>query len=290
MIGSMTVDELIAEHESKGRYLEVNGIRTFVRDEGEGPAVVLLHGVPVSSWLWRSVIPELSAKGLRAIAPDLPGTGLSGRPEDFDYSWTGLGRHVAATLEALGLDRFHLVVHDIGGPVGYEAAAILGDRVLSLTVLNTIVDPDGFKKPFPMYLYEMRGVGEAFLKASSPMAFRFLMRRRGLAAHSQVPNAEIDVHLRLQRRGDGGRAFLKIMRSFETTPEKAELYADVLGQSRPRQVIWGEDDHALTSAGQGAKAAALTGTQIQLVPARHFLQEDQPQIIAERVARLIATP
>ena len=64
----------------------------------------------------RKVLRELAARGLRAIAFDLPGLGLADRPAAFDYTWTGLGRFCAAAVDALGLGRFHLVVHDIGGP------------------------------------------------------------------------------------------------------------------------------------------------------------------------------
>ncbi len=89
---------------------------SFVREEGDGDPVVLMHGLPASSFLYRKVIPELAARGFRAIAFDLPGLGFADRPADFDYTFAGLGRWAGAAVEALGLDRFHLVVHDAGGP------------------------------------------------------------------------------------------------------------------------------------------------------------------------------
>ena len=64
---------------------------------------------------------------------DLPGLGFADRPSDFDYTFTGLGRFAVAAVDVLGLDRFHLVVHDAGGPVGFELAAAIPDRVRSLT-------------------------------------------------------------------------------------------------------------------------------------------------------------
>jgi pimeloyl-ACP methyl ester carboxylesterase len=73
------------------------------------------------------------------VAFDLPGLGLADRPPDFDYSWTGLGRLCTAAVQELGLDRLHLVVHDIGGRSGFELAAALPDRIACLTVLNTLV-------------------------------------------------------------------------------------------------------------------------------------------------------
>src|SRR5205809_557566 len=131
MIASSRV---IERHRSKGRTFSANGVRSFVLEDGEGPAVVLMHGLPESSFAYRKLLPELAARGLRGIAFDLPGCGLAERPRDFDYSLTGLGRFATAAVDALELDRFHLLVHDVGGPVGFEVAAARADRIDSLTV------------------------------------------------------------------------------------------------------------------------------------------------------------
>src|ERR1700756_4539271 len=126
---SRNVADVIASHRLSGMTFEAGGVGSFVVDRGDGAPVVCLHGVPASSFLYRKVLAELAARGLRGVAFDLPGLGLAARPERFDYSWTGLGRFALAAVDALGLDRFHLVVHDIGGPVGFELAAAVPERV-----------------------------------------------------------------------------------------------------------------------------------------------------------------
>lgn len=100
-------------------------------EQGAGEAVVCIHGVPTSSFLYRKVLAELAGRDLRGVAFDLPGLGLAGRPEHFDYTWTGLGRFCVAAIDALELERLHLVVHDIGGPVGFELAAAMPERVMA---------------------------------------------------------------------------------------------------------------------------------------------------------------
>ncbi|GGM62746.1 epoxide hydrolase [Longimycelium tulufanense] len=288
----MEAAALLAEHQAAGRAVDVGGVSTFVRDEGGGPdaqTVLLVHGVPVSSWVWRRLLPALAARGLRAVAPDLPGTGLSGRPEHFDYSWTGLGRHLTATVEALGLDAVHLVVHDIGGPVGFEFAAAVPERIRSVTVLDTIVTAHTFRKPWPMAPFAVPVLGGLWLRGTSRLVLRTLIRTIGLVPGSIVSNAEIDVHHRLLRQTDGGKAFLKIMRSFETTADKTRLYSGVLAaEGRPVQVLWGRDDPALRADHHGkiaAHAAGIPGPT--LLPGRHFLMEDSPEPIAEHVAGLV---
>ncbi|MDQ2939151.1 MAG: alpha/beta fold hydrolase, partial [Actinomycetota bacterium] len=135
-----SVDQVIEQHRAAGRKFEAGGVRSFVREQGDGPAVLLLHGVPASSFLYRKVIPPLSEAGLRAIAIDFPGLGLAERPQDFDYSWSGLADWLEEAVDALGIERCHLVVHDLGGPIGCTWAVRNPDRVLSLTALNTVLD------------------------------------------------------------------------------------------------------------------------------------------------------
>ncbi len=132
----------MAEEVRRGRPFRAAGVGSFVREGGAGDPVVLMHGLPSSSFLYRKVIDHLAAHGLRGVAFDLPGLGLAERPGDFDYTFAGLGRWAAAALDQLGLDRFHLVVHDAGGPVGFEMVTGQADRVRSLTLLNTVVAMD----------------------------------------------------------------------------------------------------------------------------------------------------
>jgi haloalkane dehalogenase len=99
------VDLVIDRHRAAGRPFETAGVCSFVRSEGTGDVVVMLHGLPSSSFLYRKVIPELAAPGVRALSFDLPGLGLGDRPVDLDYTLAGLARFAAAAVDTLGLDR-----------------------------------------------------------------------------------------------------------------------------------------------------------------------------------------
>src|ERR1700745_4233307 len=121
----MGSSDVVVAHRSAGHEFEAAGTRSFVRSQGDGQAVLCMHGVPASSFLYRKVIAELAARGLRGVAFDLPGLGLAARPNEFEDSWPGMGKFSAAAVEALELEPFPLVVHDIGGPVGFELAAAM---------------------------------------------------------------------------------------------------------------------------------------------------------------------
>jgi haloalkane dehalogenase len=282
------VTRLLARYRSSGRTFTAGGISSFVLDDGppDAPAVVCVHGVPSSAYLYRKVVPELAARGLRGIAIDLPGLGLSERPIDADYTWTGLGRWLLSAIDELRLDRFHLLLHDIGGPIGFEVANAAPERVLSMTLLNTIVEVEWFHRPWPMEPFAHRGIGEAWLASLRvPGAFLSIMRLVGVSR--RVPTAEIACWLPLLFGDDGGRAFLKIMRGFELTSAKQQRYLDAVRQKAyPVQVVWGARDTMLPWRRYGLQAQRAAGLhELIKLPAKHFLQEDYPQEIAEAVYR-----
>lgn len=112
------------------------------------------------------------------------------------------------------------------------------------------------------------------------------MALQGVADRPAVPSAELDAYIDLLKREDGGRAFLKIMRGFERTTIKRDLYRSVLGSDRyPVQVVWGARDPALKVDIHGEAARRAAGVDsIHRLAGKHFLQEDQASAIAELVA------
>lgn len=280
---------LLERHRASGRVFTASGIRSFVLDDGppDGEPVVCVHGVPASAYLYRKVVPALAARGLRGIAIDLPGLGLAERPADADYSWTGLGRWLETAVDALELERFHLVVHDIGGPIGFELATARPHRVRSLTVLNSPVAVQKFHRPWMMEPFAHRGVGEMWLKSTQlPGIFLALMRYIGVTRH--VPAAEIACYIPLLLGDDDGRAFLKIMRGFELTAAKQNLYLSAVRDTPyPVQIVWGVRDRGLTWRRYGLEAQRAAGLDHStLLQGKHFVQEDCPDEIADAVYQL----
>ena len=284
--------DALENHRAAGRRFEAAGVRSFVRERGDARAnpVVLVHGVPTSAFLYRKLIGALADEGVRSLAFDFPGLGLAARPDRFDYSWSGLARWFGSALDSLDVQRCHLVVHDIGGPVALEWALANPERVLSVTVLNTILAPGGFRRPWPMRPFAIRGIGPLWLRGTPAAAFAFLFRAQGVARRAAVTRAEIDVHRHLLRREDDGRAFLRIMRGFDLSERRTRALAEGLGADRrfPVRLVWGERDPAL-GLDQLAIAQAVTGIdEPTRLPAKHFLQEDFSPEIARVVADLVS--
>lgn len=286
------IAEVIGNHSAAGRRFEAGGVRSFVREQGSqrsGHPVVLVHGVPTSSFLYRKVLAVLADQGLRGIAFDLPGLGLAERPERFDYSWSGLSRWLGEALDALELERCHLVVHDIGGPVACEWAIGNPERVVSLTALNTLLSPASFHRPWTMHPFSLRGVGEVWLGATPRSVFRRLFLAQGVADPRAITRAEIYAYRELLRREDGGRAFLKIMRGFELTAAKDRFLREGLARREyPARIVWGERDTALGPEQLRLTQQVLGIDDPVLLPAKHFLQEDQAPAVGAAIADLAA--
>ena len=280
------VAEAIEAHRAAGREFEAGGVRSFVREQGDGEPVVLMHGIPVSSFLYRKVLPLLAERGLRGVAFDLPGLGLAEKRADFDYTWTGLGRWTGATVDALGIERCHLVLHDIGGPIALEWALRNRERVQTLTVLDTLVDVAHFRRVWTMDLAAPPLLGPLWVATIRPPVARWLFYLQGIADRSATPSHEVDAHLALLHRDGGGRTFRRIVRGFELTAAKERFYVEGLREAGwPSTIVWGERDPALGEDRRRVIEEAL-GVEATILPAKHFLQEDQGPAVAGAIADL----
>lgn len=281
-----------AAHEAAGATVTTPAGEVFYRSDGDGPPAVCVHGVPTSSYLYRKVLPLLAANGMRAIAPDLIGLGLSTRPSpsDFDYSFAGLSHGLEATVDALGLGRFHLVVHDIGGPVGFHLATRQPDRIASLVVLNSWIDLNTFRQPWPMWLFAKPAVDRVALATlRGPLAY-LLFQRICIAKRAAFTLADARAYVDLVKHGDGGASFLAIMRSFERSLAVRErLEAGLAAGSYPALVLWGRHDPAIGAARAAHLHQVLGRGDVAFLEAKHFLTEDHAPQVAEHILRLSAT-
>ena len=156
------------------RRVEANGLTFSVVDAGEGPAVLLLHGFPDSSHLWRHQVPALVDAGYRVLAPDLRGFGESDRPEGVDqYAIPLVFMDVVALLDEAGVDRARVVGHDWGAGVAWTLASLAPDRVERLVAIS-VGHPSAYfslggfeqrERSWYMLFFQFEGVAEEGLRA-----------------------------------------------------------------------------------------------------------------------------
>ena len=172
---------------SSSRVVRAGGLSLNVVVEGEGPAVLLLHGFPDSWRLWRHQIPALVDAGLRVVAPDLRGFGDSDRPEDVDaYSLQSVIGDVGEILDALEIERAHIVGHDWGAAVAWVMASLVPQRVDRLVALS-VGHPAEFRsagleqreKSWYMLLFQFRGIAEEAMQRNDWHLLREFLRGDG---------------------------------------------------------------------------------------------------------------
>jgi haloalkane dehalogenase len=267
--------------------LDVDGLRMHVVDEGEGPPILLLHGEPTSSYLWRNVIQPLVANGYRAVAPDLIGFGRSDKPSDI--GWYTYDRHVssiATLVDTLGLSGMTLVVHDWGGPIGLRFAVEHEDLVDRLVILDT-------------------GIGGGRPPSDAWLRFRDAVRRLGgdvdpvrlieagtVGGLTEEARAAYAAPFPTPESKAGVLAFPELVPAEPDHPNTAPMnrVREALGSwTKPTLVIWGAEDRALPpSLAHGfAELIPGAGEPVVLEGAGHFLQEDRPDEIAAAIVRFL---
>jgi pimeloyl-ACP methyl ester carboxylesterase len=151
--------------------ITVGDLNFAVQDEGEGPAVLLLHGFPDSHALWRNQVPALVDAGYRAIAPDLRGFGESSKPAEAErYGLLEIAGDVLGIMDSLGVERAHVVGHDWGAALAWAMAAFVQDRVDHLVAMS-VGHPAAFRdagfaqreKSWYMLLFQFEGIAEQWL-------------------------------------------------------------------------------------------------------------------------------
>lgn len=255
-------------------------------DEGSGRPVLMLHGNPTWSFLFRDVIARLG-DDFRCVAPDYPGFGFSDHPKGYGYTPREHAERVGRLVDALGLEGLLMVGHDWGGPVGVAVASARPERVAGFVLCNTWCWPPDLR---------MR----AFSWLMGGRHARWLHRRLNLFARWLVP---LGIH-RAERRTspvleayrapfptpesrEGTWVFPRAIRSASPWLEDLERGLRSL-RRRPAELVWGRRDPAL---GRGAYPerwkAKLPGARLEWVEdASHYLPEDRPERLAAAVRRL----
>jgi pimeloyl-ACP methyl ester carboxylesterase len=163
--------------------IDANGLRSFVRDEGSGTPVILLHGFPDTGDLWRNQVPALVQSGYRTIVPDMRGRGRSSKPAAVaDYGLATIVRDVTGILDALGIERAHVVGHDWGAGVAWLLAALAPERVERLVAISVGLPGapgkptlEEFQKGWYGLLFLFEGVAEELLQGDDWWLFRLLL-------------------------------------------------------------------------------------------------------------------
>ena len=264
----------------------VEGHRIAYLDEGEGPPLILLHGIPTSSLLWREVIPVL-AQTRRVIAPDMLNYGQSDKPERADASINAQARILVGLMDALGLARADLAAHDIGGGVAQIVAVRHPERLNRLILLSAICF-DSWPIPEFEPLQEPGAEAAMSVREFANMLCDFLPQ--GVASTNGLSTEATNIMLR-PWAGEAGKAAL--FRNFRRlNPEYTMAIARELETlDLPTLVLWGDKDPFQKPAYAQRLADAIPGARLEWIEgAAHWIMEEQPGEVAARIAAFLTAP
>ena len=276
----------------KKRFVRVGKADVAYYEEGNGEPLLLLHGCPFSSYIWRKVIPRLSSH-YRCLAPDLLGLGDTETPEGADWSLRAQAAMVVGLLDALGIERAHVVGHDHGGAVAQLLAAEHPERIDRLVLSNAEAYdnwPSAEERPF-VRSTQIPVLGDVVLWAWSRRPLFRLTLKEAKAVHDQkVLSAELlDGYVRANLSDWHRRAKTRRFLAGQFDPENNRITTELLGGLRrldhPTLLLWAKDDpHFGPEWGERLYNEIPGAVRLELVPdTGHLLMEEKP----ERFAALI---
>ena len=269
----------------------VGGRKIFYREAGDAalPTIVLLHGFPTSSFMFRNLIPLLADR-FHVIAPDYVGFGQSDAPaaSEFDYTFDNLTAHVAGLNDALGLTSYILYMQDFGGPVGFRLFAQRPEAVRGFVIQNTNAYMAGVGEPAAQVflpLWENRNAeteaaARGFLAAGTTQ-FQYLVGARDEAAIS--PDNWTHDQALLDRPGTDAY-MLDLLDDYKTNVAAYDSWHAAFRAHTPKTLItWGRGDPFFTPAGAEAFLADLPDAKLVWLDSGHFVLDENAETVAAEI-------
>jgi pimeloyl-ACP methyl ester carboxylesterase len=273
------------------QHATVRGIKLFYREDGpkDAPAIVLLHGFPSSSHMFRDLIPRLSDR-FHVIAPDYPGFGYSDAPaaSAFEYTFDNLAFYTEELLfGALGLKKFSIYVQDYGAPVGYRIASRRPDAIEGIVVQNGNAYVEGIggafdpMKPFWTHRNTETEKPVRALLTKETTVFQYMHGVTNLERIS--PDAYTLDQFFLDRPGNDAIQ-LALLHNYQSNVALYDGWHEYFRQRQPRMliVLW-KNDPFFTVEGARAYQRDIPLAELHLLDTGHFALEDSCEFIAERI-------
>ncbi|WP_272151557.1 alpha/beta fold hydrolase [Tenacibaculum aiptasiae] len=257
-------------------------------DQGTGPTLLLLHGIPTSGWLYRKMIPLLVKKGYRVIAPDMLGFGTSDSPKSYEaYIEKKQAKRVLALMDFLKVKEWTHIFHDASGLWTWELCKLSPERIKRLVILNTIIYTEGFKPPmrFGKNLFTKIVMSLYTFKITNNLLIKNLFKM-GLVENT-LSKTDLEGYQKPLLEGKNKAMYYFFSRTCHNLPN----YKEVLNKLQiPTMVIWGKEDEFLKWTPQEmlvSKDLKINRKNIHQIDAKHFIQEEKPEEISNFIHSFI---
>jgi pimeloyl-ACP methyl ester carboxylesterase len=283
--------------EIKNQTVTVDGQTIFYREAGDKEkalTILLLHGFPTSSHMFRNIIPALADK-FHLVAPDYPGFGYSSMPpvDKFKYTFDHLAEIIDKFITQIGLERYSLYVMDYGAPVGYRLAVKHPEKIEALIVQNGNAYDEGlgeFWEPLRAYWNEPNEKNKNALKKFLTLEATRWQYTHGVKNENAIsPDNWIHDQLLLDRPGNN-EIQLQLFYDYKSNPPSYPQWQEYFRKYQPPTlVVWGRNDIIFTKEGAIPYQRDLKNVQIHLLNTGHFALEEEGDLIAELISRFLLT-
>jgi pimeloyl-ACP methyl ester carboxylesterase len=277
-------------------HANVRGRKLFYREAGSNhsPTIVLLHGFPSSSHMFRDLIPQLANK-FHVIAPDYVGFGYSDAPsvQEFEYTFDNLAAHVEDLLfKNFGLKQFSIYVQDYGAPVGYRIASKHQDAIQNIVVQNGNAYQEGIGSAFdPMkpFWANRNSETEKPVRALLTKEMTIFQYTHGVTDPARISPDSYTVDQFFLDRPGNAAIQLDLLYNYQSNVALYDRWHEYFRNRRPRMLIlWGKNDPFFTVEGAKAYQRDIPNAELHLIDTGHFALEDFSDFIAERMRKFLA--
>ena len=282
------------ENATYHKNITVNGVNIFYREAGDvnKPTILLLHGYPTSSHMFRNLITDLSGQ-YHVLAPDYPGFGRSDQPlmKDFDYTFDNMAHIVEGFLKELKVEKYSIYLMDYGAPIGFRIAAKYPDRVESLIIQNGNAYDEGLKdfwipikKYWKDYTVENGKPLEGF---HSPDGLKW-QYTHGVQDSLKISPDNWSIDLQHLTRPENNEIQLAMFYSYRTNvplyPEWQQYFRD---HQPPTLIVWGKNDYIFPADGAYPYKRDLKNLEFHLLDTGHFALEEKGDEIANYILKFL---
>lgn len=271
------------------RWAVVKGIKIFYREVANPgkPALLLLHGFPSSSHMYRELLPLL-ARDFHLVAPDYPGSGFSEHPtaDRFTPSFVNLAALMSAFAQQIGLSRFTIYMQDFGGPVGFRLAVEHPERVSGLVIQNANAYLEGIA---PDQLRSIMAPQREQAAQLVSRAFTLFMYKTGARDFESMDPTAWQVDTWILEQPDAKRIQTELMLDYRSNVLAYPRWQAYLRSAQPKTLIlWGRNDPIFLPAGAQAYRRDLPKAKLQFYATGHFALEEEAPAIAAEIRRAFA--
>ena len=286
--GCETVRQTPAEHSATlHKTVKVDGLNIFYRESGNRnrPTILLLHGFPTSSHMYRNLMVDLS-DSYHLLAPDYPGYGNSDQPpmKDFDYTFDNLAKVVEGFLDAVGVEKFSLYLMDYGAPVGFRIAAKYPERVEALIIQNGNAYEEGLRDfwiPIKKYWNERTPENAQPLTEFITVEGVKWQFTHGVRSPEVISPDNWNIDMRHLTRKENPQIQLALFYDYQSNVPLYPSWQEYFRKHQPPTlIVWGKNDFIFPAEGAHPYKQDLKDLEFHLLDTGHFALEEDGKVIA----------